>query len=452
MKKTMALLLALLMALSLCGCAESLRQIEIPPFPVVTPTPAPVTVTPEPTPDQDGQTATPQPGGEEEPAVTPAVQEKDASRIFVTIGKTIKLDYDPAEGTELILTFSYDMPRVYVEDKPEVTSLVNEALATIEETFYTGDNYDGEGRYFGYSAMLEMAEDNYSYVTETGTSGMPLEFSDTLSAQVTRCDENLLSVLYSESSYTGGAHGSYVSFAHLYDMQTGEELRLSDLSADPAALEDYLVQAMLQLAEQDEEEYYSQHIEDSFLPEGGREEAFRNLLRDGAWFFDRDGLVIFSTLYELGPYAAGITEFHIPYAQLQGHIDDRFLFPGERSGKGRVTAAPLDEIQGGELEIVDSLMVEEDGQQICFVVEGEIYDVSVETVYYSDRFYTNAQLWYANLLSDCALQVQTVVPDGLPSLRITYYTADGVRHGMLLSQSGLDGSYLLVDDDIEAVG
>ena len=100
----------------------------------------------------------------------------------------------------------------------------------------------------------------------------------------------------------------------------------------------------------------------------------------------------------------------------------------------------------------DSLMVEEDGQQICFVVEGEIYDVSVETVYYSDRFYTNAQLWYANLLSDCALQVQTVVPDGLPSLRITYYTADGVRHGMLLSQSGLDGSYLLVDDDIEAVG
>ena len=333
-----------------------------------------------------------------------------------------------------------------------MTSLVNEALATIEETFYTGDNYDGEGRYFGYSAMLEMAEDNYSYVTETGTSGMPLEFSDTLSAQVTRCDENLLSVLYSESSYTGGAHGSYVSFAHLYDMQTGEELRLSDLSADTAALEEYLVQAMLQLAEQDEEEYYSQHIEDSFLPEGGREEAFRNLLRDGAWFFDRDGLVIFSTLYELGPYAAGITEFHIPYAQLQGHIDDRFLFPGERSGKGRVTAAPLDEIQGGELEIVDSLMVEEDGQQICFVVEGEIYDVSVETVYYSDRFYTNAQLWYANLLSDCALQVQTVVPDGLPSLRITYYTADGVRHGMLPSQSGLDGSYLLVDDDIEAVG
>ena len=52
MKKTVSLLLALLMALSLVGCAESLQQIEIPPFPEVTPTPGPIetnTQTPEPT-------------------------------------------------------------------------------------------------------------------------------------------------------------------------------------------------------------------------------------------------------------------------------------------------------------------------------------------------------------------------------------------------------------------
>ena len=52
MKKTVSLLLALLMALSLVGCAESLQQIEIPPFPEVTPTPGPIetnTQTPAPT-------------------------------------------------------------------------------------------------------------------------------------------------------------------------------------------------------------------------------------------------------------------------------------------------------------------------------------------------------------------------------------------------------------------
>ena len=42
MKKTIAMLLALFMLLSVSGCAESLKQIEIPPLPQVTPTPGPV--------------------------------------------------------------------------------------------------------------------------------------------------------------------------------------------------------------------------------------------------------------------------------------------------------------------------------------------------------------------------------------------------------------------------
>jgi hypothetical protein len=45
-----------------------------------------------------------------------------------------------------------------------------------------------------------------------------------------------------------------------------------------------------------------------------------------------------------------------------------------------------------------------------------------------------------------------VVPEGLPNLLITYYTADGERHGKLLSQSSADGSFMLVDDNIAAVG
>ena len=162
--------------------------------------------------------------------------------------------------------------------------------------------------------------------------------------------------------------------------------------------------------------------------------------------------MIFSTLYELGPYAAGITEFHIPYAKLEGKIDQRFLYPADRTGTGLVSAVELSEVEGGALPIVDKITVSDDGQQIALVVEGNIYDVSISTVYYVDRFYEQAQLWNASSLTDCAIQLQTVVPEGLPDLLITYYDADGVRHGKLLSQSGLDGSYLLVDDDIQAVG
>lgn len=452
MKKTIALLMALLMALSVAGCAESLQEIEIPPFPVVTPTPTPGTAVME-TPGSAERTGETLPGGEGEPGEVPVYYEEEtASQIQITNGNTTLLAYDPAEGTELILTFSYDMPRVYAEGYPEAAARINETLATVEEFFYTGNSYGQEGYYSGYSAMLEIAEDNFTYAYNTVDSGLPLELSDTLTARVTRADEGVLSVCYTENSYTGGAHGTYSLRGYNFHMATGEALSLDRLSTDHDALADFLVQFMLDLAEQDADGYYSAKLDPSFFPDGSREEAFRALLREGSWYFDRDGMVLFSSLYELGPYAAGIVEFHIPYAALEGKIDSRWLYPTERHGKGKLSVCELDALEGGDTEIIDKLTVTEGGQDLCVVVDGRIYDVSVSTVYYVDRFYENAQLWYASTLSDCALQLEVVVPEGLPNLLITYYTADGERHGKLLSQSGLDGTYMLVDDNIEAVG
>lgn len=451
MKKMIALLLALTMALALCGCAESLQQIEIPPLPRVTPTPAPASAAPEintPVPTEDQ----PQPTGNEivisSPTAAPVAPQEESSRILVNIGRTQIQDFDPAEGKELILDFSYDMPRVLFEEKPDVAEKINEVLATIEETFYTGQDYGLRLQFIGYNGMLEAAEDNFAWVREYQVDGHTLELSDCLSAKVSRLDDNMLSILYSDVNYTGGAHGSYGSFGYTFDLQSGEILSLDKLSGDTAGLNEFLVQTMLEIAAADP----SFPVEDSFLPAGGREEAFRNLLREGAWYFDQEGLVIFSTLYELGPYAAGIAEFRIPYEKLAGKIDERYLAPTGRGGMGRVLVDELSAVDGGSLEIVDKITAHEDGTQLCLMAEGLIYNMSISRVYYVDRFYENEQLWCASSLQDCAVQLQAVVPDGLPNLLITYYTGDGVRHGKLLSQSGQDGSFMLVDDDIQAVG
>lgn len=460
MKKTIALLLALLMMLSVSGCAESLKQITFPPLPEVTPTPGPVAaVSSDPienseTPAPTGGEPTPTVGEEVilPPADAPAEGQEAGSSIFVSIGRTELSENDPAEGTEKILSFTYEMPRVLWEKDPEAAGKINEVLATVEETFYTGNSYGLDLHFMGYNAMLEIAEDNYTYVKEYQVEGAPLEMTDYLSAGVQRLDEGMLSILYADATFTGGAHGSYSQFALCFDTASGELLTLDSLSDDPEALKDTLLQIMLDLAETDEDGYYSDRVVDGFLPGGGREEAFRSLLRDYSWYFDRDGMVIFSNLYELGPYAAGITEFHIPYSQLEGCIHERFLYPAGRTGTGRVSAAALSQVEGGALPIVDKITVTKDGQQVCLLVEGQIYDVRISRVYYVDRFYEQYQIWSADSLSDCALQLETVVPEGLPDLLISYYTADGVRQGKLLSQSGLDGSYLLVDDDIQAVG
>lgn len=482
MKKCLALLLALMMMLAVSGCAESLQGIEIPPLPQITPTPGPTFFVPASSENESGNNDDQQsiaqgiviPGNsgqetvstenedaapsEQQPqsgfqVIIPATTDttpvqEEASTIYARIQRTELLENDPEMGTELILDFSYDVTRIFWDENPALAEKINEKLATIEDAYYTGNSNGLTLSFLGFNQMLEMAEDNYTYVKEYETEGI-LEMSDSLSVQVQRLDSQLFSILYSESIYTGGVHGSYVQTGVTFDMSTGEILTLEQLSDDYAALEEHLVQTMLRMAQEDADGYYSARIVDEFLPAGGREEAFRALLREGAWTFDRDGMVISSLLYELGPYAAGITEFHIPYGSLDGRIKDEYLPPAGRTGSGTLSVSALGSVS---LPILDKVVTEPDGQQLALAVEGRVYDLRISRVLYADRFYEQAQLWAASTLENCALQLQTVVPEGIPNLMITYYTADGRRHGKLISQSGLDGSFLLVDDNIQPVG
>ena len=80
MKKTLALLMALMMALAVCGCAENLPKIEIPPIPQITDTPQPQIQTEENEGASESEAAeTPLPAAEE----TPAAGEELPLRILV---------------------------------------------------------------------------------------------------------------------------------------------------------------------------------------------------------------------------------------------------------------------------------------------------------------------------------------------------------------------------------
>jgi hypothetical protein len=54
-------------------------------------------------------------------------------------------------------------------------------------------------------------------------------------------------------------------------------------------------------------------------------------------------------------------------------------------------------------------------------------------------------------MEDCALQIVTDIPEGMPELKLSYRDATG-EHELYLSQSGVDGSFIFVDGSIEAVG
>ena len=149
MKKIFVLLLAAAMILGLSGC-EELSNVELPPLPTVTP---------------EAQEASPSPSPTVEPTEEPAPE--STGEVMVTVKNNTQQAYDPQNGTQLILTFSYDTPVVYIEGGDETAAAINERVALMDEAYYTGNEYDGmQGT--GYNNMLTMAEDNYRYVVETG--------------------------------------------------------------------------------------------------------------------------------------------------------------------------------------------------------------------------------------------------------------------------------------------
>ena len=440
MKKTMCLVLVLLIGISLCGCSR-LAELDLPPLPDVD------SIREQ---QEASQTAPPAPVETMLPLPSPAPLA--AEHVIVNIIPYSETFMDPQHGTEAILDYHYELPVVYVEGRDQVSNAINEHLAALNETFHTGNDY-GYGTMSGLNMYLEMATDNYTYMVNTGdtaSASLPYYYGQDVKA-VPRADENVLSVLYSTNSFSGGAHGTYVDRAYCFDTRTGERITLDMLTPDSEALKSFLKGYMLSLYEADEGAYYSERIFDENFLGAPVSEAVATLIREGSWYLGDSGMVIFSDVYELGPYAAGICEFVVPYTELAAIIDARWM-PTERSGEGSFSVLPQSAVAEGTAQIIDRVTVDAEGEQLCLVAEGRVYDVRISEVSYADKFYETAQLWACSYMENCLLQLDVTVPEGIPNLMLRYTDGTGAKYSLLLSRSGVDGEYTLVNDDIEAVG
>ena len=434
MKKLLSVILILALCAGLCACA-GLPKLDLPPLPTAEPTAAPTPV-PE-------ATAAPVPeAGESVPV------EGLKGSVIVSNRKTEKEACDPETGETLILRFSYDTPTVIIEENPAAADRINEFIGLQEEAFYTGEDY-GEGYGTGYNNMLTLAEDNYNFLKYESEMENPLyELSSSQSVSVLRNDGRVLTLAYDESSYTGGAHGMYSERTYCFDPATGEQLKLDSISDNTAALKAFLTDKLVELAQTDED---IQERTYGFIDPDAVPETLGMLLRDGSWYFDYDGMVIFSDLYEISSYAAGIVSFRIPYSELQGRIHSS-CFPADSAASGSFKALDAEQMTDGSTQIVDMLKVFKDGQTVYLEAEGKVEDVRISTVSYSYFFYDIAQLWSCSEMENSALQLITVIPDGMPNLKISWRSAGG-EQACYLTQSGEDGSLILLPvGDVEAVG
>lgn len=425
-KTAIAILAICAMLLSGCSVLENM------------PKPPKVTAAPAETPAPAAETAAPQATVEPEPAAQPAELAVPNHGMLIHLERTTKEAFDPAEGKFRILTFAWDSLKAESDRYPEAAAAITEKMAALQDAWYTG-NGSSEYDIYGYNNMLAAAEDNFAIMQEYGD--LP-ECSATRYISVLRADDDMCVFLVNTYIYLGGAHGSYSTEAICFDAKSGARLTIGGLSPNEEDLRAKLLSEMLRLAKEDRDGYYSDRI--SLTDPADYEAAFQALIRDGSWYPDEDGFHLFSELYELGPYAAGITDFVIPYDSLIGLLDPRWI-PKPADTEVSVKVLPLSGLEEGSMEIVDRIAVGDGGEAFLITFDGTARNVEICTAYFADRFYEDEGLFFCGELQNCALQLALLFPGDMPNTMLRYRDSAGM-HEYMIALSGKDGSIILAEN------
>ncbi|MCM1257980.1 MAG: DUF3298 and DUF4163 domain-containing protein [Roseburia sp.] len=311
----------------------------------------------------------------EEPETTADFETKNQPHTIVNQYKISVTDlssngtYYAKDGKSPVLDVDVSYPSISIPDKEEISEKINTALKSEVETFW---NFENENASYAREDF-EMAADDENYTFEPYTAS----FSYT----VKRCDPQIISIVFSQYDYTGGAHGNPWQYGVTFDAATGNRIQLEGLSSDYSAFYNVLLtnlnhQAILPA--------YQDYIFSDFAAD-----VETALLKDSAaWYLDSSGITFISNPYVLGSYAAGTFEFNIPYSELKGlkgaygysgnYI--RKLFPG-------ISAFYDINTDGTEEEICYSITKDEDNDYtLSLMVNGQDFSKELKKLHITYPF------------------------------------------------------------------
>ena len=110
---------------------------------------------------------------------------------------------------------------------------------------------------------------------------------------------DILSFYVDYYTYTGGAHGMTDRVAYNFDLNTGQELALSDLFAPDSNHIEMINERVRSIIALNPEEYF----------EG--EHGFQGINEEQRFYLENGNLIVYFLQYEIAPYAAGIRTFPV---------------------------------------------------------------------------------------------------------------------------------------------
>lgn len=128
-------------------------------------------------------------------------------------------------------------------------------------------------------------------------------------------DDDLISVLFGEDTFTGGAHPNHDYFTLTYDLKSGRELKLADLFKTGAkylsTISAYAIRDLK--ARKDPDTGENMGIAQDIFEDGAKPTAANYR----CWNLSKKGLLITFPPYQVAAYAYGPQSVIVPYSQLK---------------------------------------------------------------------------------------------------------------------------------------
>lgn len=121
--------------------------------------------------------------------------------------------------------------------------------------------------------------------------------------------ENLVSIPILIYEFTGGAHGVSVLKSFNYNLESGDELELSNIFKENVNYKSIINPYIKQQIEKNKDLYFTDKY------------GFKGIDDNQDFYLENDKLIIYFQLYEIAPYYIGIPKFEIPLNEIKDVIN-----------------------------------------------------------------------------------------------------------------------------------
>lgn len=408
MKKIICLLLCLAMALAVCGCGNDTNETTG----STTEAPADETTVP--------------------PTTEPSVQQNTTLQLpMIAVCMPLTVQKASADDGVTVFTTTFQDVALTLPDPEYADEIILDLLSRIDES--KGDAMELADLALGFYDGSENWVPYYSEVTYNPA----------------RIDEKVISLYGKVGTYFGGTHASYLCVSANYDLATGKVLTLTDILTGEDACEALCTAINAKLAEIKDKYYiyegYEEVVSDTYGSAYGEDAAAIE-----SWFLSPTGLTVYFSPYDIAPYSSGPILVNIPYADLDGILQEDF-FPADlpENPSGTVYAELAQDIDLDYFTQFGEAILNDEGERVVLYSDKLVTNVTIETGTWSADGITytpTATVFYATSLSyQDAIMLETDFYGSMPTLRLSY-ASNGQTHRFFITQSGADGSIILLDD------